>query len=168
MQELLIVDGYNILNNWKVLDNLKKESLEHAREKLIDMLINYGALEKLKVIIVFDGHKVKGGLGTTEDIAGTQVIFTKEGETADSVIEKLVHQLSTTVKIYVATSDWEEQRIVLGKGALRISARELETKVVKLAKRVDAYTTRNNLKDRSLDRYLTEDVKTALEKWRRR
>jgi predicted RNA-binding protein with PIN domain len=166
-QEVLIVDGYNMINAWKDLERLKNESLLHAREKLIDLLINYGSFCQLKVIIVFDGHLVKGNTGTREKIQEMEVIYTKEGETADSVIEKLVHQLYG-LKLRVATSDWEEQKIVLGKGALRVSARELELQVKQAGRVIEGYYEDRAYPKGKLDHFLPEDLKQKLERWRRR
>lgn len=128
MEAVLLVDGYNVINGWPELDKIKEENLEHARDKLIEILSNYGSFKGLQVIVVFDGHLVKGGVRTSEIINGVEVIYTGEGETADAVIEKLMHQLPPSVQAYVATSDWNEQKIVLGKGALRLSVRDLHKK----------------------------------------
>ena len=54
------------------------------------------------------------------------IVYTKEHQTADSYIEKFISTLSKYDKIQVATSDYAEQQIILGKGATRIAARELK------------------------------------------
>lgn len=168
MDEVLIVDGYNIINNWDELNKLKGESLSHARERLIDIMASFGALKGIQVIVVFDGHLVKGGVRNSEFISGVEVIFSGEGETADSVIEKLMHQLPPNVKrVYVATSDWDEQKIVWGKGAIRLSARELLLEVQKLHKEAEkCYINKQKVKQ-PLDSYLNVNVVEILEKWRR-
>jgi len=77
------------------------------------------------VYVIFDAHRVPG-LGRTYKQQKLTVIYTKENETADECIERLVGELSGRGRhIYVATSDLVEQRVAFGKGALRISAREL-------------------------------------------
>lgn len=124
-QEYLLVDGYNIINAWSALALFKEEDMEHAREKLIELLSSYQMYKGIKLILVFDAHLVKGGLESRTFNSPVEVVFTREGETADSFIERLVYELSEKCKLTVATSDWEEQRIVLGKGASRVSAREL-------------------------------------------
>lgn len=168
MDEVLLVDGYNIINNWDELNKLKEESLSHARERLIDIMASFGALKGVQVIVVFDGHLVKGGVRHSEIISGVEVIFSGEGETADSVIEKLMHQLPPNIRrVYVATSDWDEQKIVLGKGAIRLSARELLIEVQKLHKEAEKQYINQQKGKRSLDSYLNLNVLEILEKWRR-
>ena len=51
------------------------------------------------------------------------MVYTKEAETADQYIEKVTHELGKKHKVRLATSDALEQIIILGHGALRISAR---------------------------------------------
>ena len=123
--DVLVVDGYNIIGAWDELVRLKKRSISDARDRLIEILSEYKAYSGLRIIIVFDALYVKG-LESKLAIDNLEIIFTKENETADDCIERLV----TSVKhvknqVYVATSDYAEQRTVLGRGALRISAREL-------------------------------------------
>ena len=107
----LIVDGYNIINDWEELKALSVEDLDAARERLIHYIIEYSQYHGKRAIVVFDAYNVKGGA---------------EHQTADSYIEKFISTLSKYDKIQVATSDYAEQQIILGKGATRISARELK------------------------------------------
>lgn len=127
--ELLLVDGYNIINAWDILKDAQKISLETAREKLIEIMADYSAQMGIRVVIVFDAHQVKNIRRTSYNIYGVEVIFTKEGETADHYIEKVVEAIGRVEKVRVATSDWVEQQIVLARGAARISARELYNEV---------------------------------------
>lgn len=168
MDEVIIVDGYNIINYWDELNKLKGESLSHARDRLIDIMASFGALKGIQVIIVFDGHLVKGGVRNSEFVSGVEVIYSGEGETADAVIEKLMHQLPPNIKrVYVATSDWDEQRIVLGKGAIRLSARELAIEVQKLHKEAEKLYVNDRRSKQFLDSYLNVNILEILEKWRR-
>lgn len=123
-KETLFVDGYNIINAWPELMSLK--DLEHARDKLVDILAGYGAYKNYKIIVVFDAHSVPGADSCEKVFDGVEVVFTGEGETADSYIEKSAYMAAQMGdSVYVATSDWAEQMIVLGYGAYRLSAREL-------------------------------------------
>jgi len=128
-REYLIVDGYNIINNWPDFAGVRGQDLAHAREHLAEILANYQALSGKQVILVFDAHQVKGP-ETVEYKNGMQVIYTGQGKTADQVIEQLVYSLGKGYAVTVATSDWLEQRLVLGKDGLRISARELRLLVM--------------------------------------
>lgn len=123
--DVLIVDGYNIIGAWDELVRLKKRSISEARDRLIEILSEYKAYSGLKIIIVFDALYAKG-LESKQAINNLEVIFTKEKETADECIERLVDSVKHVKnEVYVATSDYAEQRTIFGRGALRISAREL-------------------------------------------
>ena len=96
---------------------------------LIDRLRNYQGFHQKPVIVVFDAYKVKGNPGSVEHHGGLSVVYTKEAETADQYIEKVTHELGKKHKVRVATSDALEQIIILGHGALRISARAFHQEV---------------------------------------
>lgn len=123
--DVLIVDGYNIIGDWEELKKLKKRSISEARDRLIEILSEYKAYSGLRIIVVFDALYVKG-LESKQAINKLEIIFTKEKQTADDCIERLVDSVKHVKnQVYVATSDYAEQRTVFGRGALRISAREL-------------------------------------------
>ena len=122
----LIVDGYNIINAWEELRDLAKTDLENAREKLIDNIIEYAEFTGRKAIIVFDAYNIKNSKENIEERKYITVVYTKEHQTADSYIEKFISTLSRYDDVKVATNDYAEQQIVLGKGATRVSSRELK------------------------------------------
>lgn len=125
----LFVDGYNIIGSWSEFDDLRDESLEEARKLLIDILTEYAATSRQKVVIVFDGYRVKGSRGSQEKNKWLQIIYTAEGVTADMAIERLVSRLPKYSECYVASSDRLVQETVLSQGGLRISANELRNLV---------------------------------------
>ncbi|SJZ60158.1 hypothetical protein SAMN02745116_00883 [Pilibacter termitis] len=129
-KQLLIVDGYNMIGSWQELVLLKKlEQLEEARELLLFELSNYAKFEHLQVIVVFDAMHVPG-ISRSYDKYQLEVVFTGEGETADSYIERLaVEKNNVLTQVSVATSDLAEQWAIFSQGALRVSARELYQKV---------------------------------------
>lgn len=165
MAEIIIVDGYNALNAWPSLTVLRGENFEHARDKLIDILAEYGALKGIEVIIVFDAHRVKGKR-KEETVPGAKIIFTKEHETADHYIERLLSQLPPRSQVWVATGDAVEQSIVLGKGACRLTIRELFFQV-EGDKKVSRQHYRRPVEGHCLDGRLEDDVRRYLEKLRR-
>lgn len=128
-KEYLFVDGYNIINNWSNLRELSKQSLETARNELIDILAEYQSFTGIKIIIVFDAHLVKGSMQKKETLKGIDIVYTKEKESADHYIERTLDVIGRTKKVRVATSDWIEQQVVMGRGGTRISARELKLEV---------------------------------------
>lgn len=132
MKEYLLVDGYNIIFSWEELNDLAKENLDGARNKLMDILSNYQGYRKNIVILVFDAYKVKGGQGSVMEHHNIHVVYTKEAETADQYIEKVTHNLAGENYVTVATSDALEQLIIMGKGAIRMSAKDLKEEMTRV------------------------------------
>ena len=124
--DYLLVDGYNIIHAWDDLRAIAREDLDAARLRLIDRLRNYQGWKKNKVIVVFDAYKVKGNPGSVERAGEISVVYTKEAETADMYIEKTSYTLSKEHCVRVATYDGLEQMIILGHGAVRVPAAELQ------------------------------------------
>ena len=127
--EYLLVDGYNIIFAWDELQRLAAQDIAAARGALIDILANYQGFRKCRVIVVFDAYKVKGNPGSVQTVHGVKVVYTKEAETADTYIERATYELRRERRVRVATSDGPEQVIILGHGALRISARAFHAEV---------------------------------------
>ncbi len=127
--EYLLVDGYNIIFAWDELKAIAKDNLDAARSQLINKLCNYQGYRLCELILVFDAYKVKGTHREVEKFGNISVVYTKEHETADTFIEKAVHKLCRNNKVRVATSDGMEQVIILGNGALRVSAEEFHEEV---------------------------------------
>lgn len=125
IKRYLVIDGYNIINAWDELRDTAKDDLENAREKLISDIIEYAEFTGRKAIVVFDAYNVKNSMEKVEERKYITVVYTREHQTADSYIERFITSLSRYDDVRVATNDYAEQQIVLGKGASRISAREL-------------------------------------------
>ena len=136
--EYLLVDGYNIIFAWDELNALSKESLDAARHKLMDILCNYQGFQKCVLILVFDAYRVPGSPGSIEQYHNIHVVYTKEAETADLFIERVTHEIGRNRRVRVATSDGMEQIIILGHGALRVSARMFLEEVQNVEKQIRA------------------------------
>ncbi|OLS02161.1 NYN domain-containing protein [Tissierella creatinophila] len=166
-KEYLFVDGYNIINSWEKLKIKKDINLEEARDELIELLAEYHHYSGIKIVVVFDAQFVKNNLGNEVDYKGIKVIFTKERETADHYIEKVLDKVGRIKRVRVATSDWLEQQIILSRGGTRISARELEVEIenkMKIINKNIKYT--NKINDSSLER-LDEELLNKLENWKK-
>ncbi len=125
----LIVDGYNVIFAWDDLSELASHDLESARIKLVNILANYSAFVGISTVCVFDAYRVKGGEGEKYTKNNVRVVFTKEHETADVYIEKLVSDIGKNDSVSVVTSDGLIQISAIRMGVLRISAREFERDV---------------------------------------
>ena len=166
-EEYLLVDGYNIIFAWEELKELAKSDLKSARDKLMDVLCNYQGYKKCTLILVFDAYKVEGGPGSVMQYHNIHVVYTKEAETADQYIEKTVRRIGRNHHVTVATSDAMEQVIILGQGAVRMSAPGLKEEVELALQEL----RKEHLEKRQHDRnylfdYLTKEDAKRLEKVR--
>lgn len=149
--EYLLVDGYNIIHAWDELKELARADLSAARKALMDILSNYQGFRKCEVIVVFDAYKVKGNPGSVSKYHNIHVVYTKEAETADNYIEKVTYELGRKYQVRVATSDGVEQLIILGHGALRVSARMFRMEIEQAEGQIADLIAQNNRKNRKLD-----------------
>ena len=128
-KERLIVDGYNLIFAWDELRKLASESLDSAREKLIDKMINYSGFTNRETVLVFDAYKVPGGQGEKYDSANLHVAYTRENESADLYIERLADEIGKDEAVRVVTSDSLIRLTALRAGVLRISSKEFQVEV---------------------------------------
>ncbi|MBQ4075834.1 MAG: TetM/TetW/TetO/TetS family tetracycline resistance ribosomal protection protein [Clostridia bacterium] len=143
-KEFLLVDGYNIIFSWEELKAAARINLDQARLALCDLLCNYRGMKNCEVILVFDAYKVAGNAGAVEKYNNIYVVYTREAETADSYIEKTSYEISKKYHVRVATSDGMEQMIILGHGALRVSAQEFRREVEAAQGEIAAFLAQNN------------------------
>lgn len=153
IKQYTIIDGYNVIGQSAHLKEIAAASLEEARIQLLLEIANYNARITDEVIVVFDAYDV-----TTHEheevFHGLRVIYSREKETADALIERLVYDMYekhiTTIK--VVTSDLSEQHTIFGSGALRIPSREFinnlreeEANVAKDMQRMDSSKPRTRI-----------------------
>ena len=143
-EEYLLVDGYNIIFAWDELKKIAAENLDAARKQLCELLCNYQGYGKCRVILVFDAYKVKGGLGSVEKYHNITIVYTREAETADAYIERATYEIGRQHRVRVATSDGPEQVIILGHGALRLSASAFHEEMAEVQKQIGDTVFRNN------------------------
>ena len=125
-ESYMIVDGYNVIFNWKELKELSDVNLDSARGKLIDILSNYQGYTGCHMLVVFDAYRVKGQSAKQDKYQNVEIAYTAENQTADSYIERVVHNIMSdeAKNVTVVTSDGWVQRIISGEGALRMSTHE--------------------------------------------
>lgn len=167
--KIIFVDGYNVINSWPNLKKQRDYTFDGAREKLVDTLHNYSVFEGCKIIIVFDAYKVSRSIEKKENINNNiSVVFTKDGETADSYIEREVHNIGRKYEVYVVTSDYLEQQIIFQRGAVRVSSLEFYNEVLKTENKISL--GRREIEDNKkniLGDNVDEDVYKKLEAMRR-
>ncbi|SDR15541.1 hypothetical protein SAMN05216232_0014 [Virgibacillus subterraneus] len=164
---VLVVDGYNIIGAWEELQKLKEKDIGQARDRLIELMAEYQSYSGCRVIIVFDAYYVKG-IESKHKSYNVEVIYTKENETADECIERLVKGLKNVKnQVYVATSDYAEQRTIFGRGALRKSARELYIEFKDIEREIEKDIEVHKKVQPKIRIPLKKEVHEKFEKWRR-
>ncbi len=138
MVEYLLIDGYNIINTWGMLEGNDKHSFERARDALIDIMHNYRGYTGHRITIVFDAYQTESKKRTIEVNRNLTVVYTKKNESADVYIERFVNDVMEkspkNTRVWVATSDHLQQTIASSKGALIVSAMELRADVERTKK----------------------------------
>ncbi len=138
-KKYLIIDGYNVIFAWSDLKKLAQTDLDLARETLIHVLSNYKAFTQTELVLVFDAYRVAGNAGSRQDHNNIHVVYTKEHETGDAYIEKLVSEIGKNYNVRVVTSDGLIQLSAARFGVLRVSASEFEREVDSVHEKITEY-----------------------------
>jgi len=121
--QLLIIDGHSVIFQWPELRGLHDRKGFAARERLVHLLSRYQDISGVTVAVVFDG---KGKQASKDVETNTiQVFYSKSGQTADSIIERLVAKYATSHQVVVATDDFLERQTVEAFGGLWMSTDQL-------------------------------------------
>lgn len=137
-REHFIIDGYNVIHALPELASCAGD-LAEARDRLLHLLMEYGAYEKYDMTVVFDALFASGEEHREQVAPHFEVIYTGEGVTADSCIERLAYTaVRAGREVHVVTSDGAEQSLILGAGAYRITSPELRRSVKKAKKLMKA------------------------------
>lgn len=121
--EYLIVDGHSVIFAWPELRRLHDRRTSLARDALVKQLRDYQDWTGVHVVVVFDG---KGSeIGAIADPGEIQIFYSRAGQTADSIVERLASKYGERFKLLVATDDYLEQETAGASGAECISAEAL-------------------------------------------
>nr|WP_314667952.1 NYN domain-containing protein [uncultured Oribacterium sp.] len=135
----ILVDGYNFLfakEEWKAL---AQTDLMAGREQILPLLSEYAAYHDVDLYLIFDAYRVKSNPGKTLQLdSRMQVIFTKEGESADFALSKMANDFSQSgYPVVVVSSDQAVQiQGFSGKGAIVYSSKEFALQVEDMKKRI--------------------------------
>ena len=143
-KEHIIVDGYNLIFAWDELKALASERLDLAREKLMDILSDYAGFTGAKMVLVFDGFRTPGNPGSRTDYHNIAVAFTKDGETGDAYIERIVNEIGRNYTVRVVTSDNLIRLSALRSGVLRCSSGEFKGEVEWALSQIEEVLKRTN------------------------
>lgn len=144
LKKYAIVDGYNMIFAWDELKALASESLDLARTRLQDILINFAAFTRTEVVLVYDGYRQKGNIGSHSELNNIQVVYTKDGETADAYIERLVDGIGKNYRVRVITSDNLIRLSALRSGVLRTSSKEFSEELIRVQGEIKEFLEKNN------------------------
>ena len=131
-RRLVILDGYNLIFAWDTLTEVANHSLEKARETLLDILASYAAYTKTELMLVFDAYRVPDGTGSDFVRDGIRVVFTKQFQTADAYIEKVIHELGPDYTVRVVSGDYLLQISAVTAGVSRMTPKEFVSEIVKV------------------------------------
>ncbi|MBO5931713.1 MAG: NYN domain-containing protein, partial [Clostridia bacterium] len=135
-KHMVIVDGYNVIYAWESLREVAEFSLEKARETLMDILSNYVAFTKTELTLVFDAYLVPDGAGSEITHDGYRIVYTKENQTADAYIERMMHELGPNHNIRMVSGDKLLQFSAVHSGILRVTAAEFEAEVTAVGEEI--------------------------------
>jgi predicted RNA-binding protein with PIN domain len=118
-ERFLIVDGHSIIFAWPDLRKLHARRPSLARQSLVKRLRDYQDWTGVRVVVVFDGKGAQ--VSASSDPDDIQVFYSRAGQTADSIVERLASKYATRFDLIVATSDYLEQQTANAFGAESIS-----------------------------------------------
>lgn len=138
-RNMVIIDGYNLIYSDDELKKTAEYSLEKARDDLMDVLSSYVAYTKTELILVFDAYLVEDGRGTEFMHDGYKVVFTKEDETADTYIERIMHELGPDYSIRMVTGDRLLQFSAVHSGISRMTAKEFLEELTRIGNEITEF-----------------------------
>ena len=115
----LIVDGHSIIFAWPELRKLHARRSSLGRGALLKQLRDYQDWTGVHVVVVFDGKGKK--VEATSEPADVQIFYSRSGQSADAIIERLASKYAKRYELMVATSDSMEAETVHACGAESIS-----------------------------------------------
>jgi len=124
---ILIVDGHSMIFQWPELSSRYAASGAAVRDSLIRLLTGLQDATDWTVAVVFDGKGVKAN--TPEEPLAIKVFYSKSGQTADEIIERLAAKYARDCDVTVATDDHLERLTVESFGAVSLSSRQLQSEI---------------------------------------
>lgn len=162
----LIVDGYNVLHADDRYRRLAEQDLDTARARLVEDVAAFSAGE-WRATVVFDGGGNARSDGAPHHVAGVTVLFSREGESADSVIEALASRSRERgERVTIVTSDAATQWTVMRGEAVRMSSAEFIREVRDTGDDWMAYSPTGARKGTVQER-IDDDVRSVLARWAR-
>src|SRR4051812_38843422 len=99
----VLVDGYSLLHGWPELAEGRPRHSAAARHALIQMLAQYADAGGTPVTVVFDGSQPRGGPPSVEHHSNVEILFSRAGQTADQIIERVTYRMKPYGEVLVVT-----------------------------------------------------------------
>lgn len=138
-RNMVIIDGYNLIYSDDTLKSTAAYSLEKARDDLMNILSSYVSFTKTELVLVFDAYLVEDNKGTELLHDGYKVVYTKENETADTYIEKLMYELGPDYSIRMVTDDRLLQFSAVHSGVSRMTAKEFLEELTRIGNEISEF-----------------------------
>lgn len=146
----ILVDGYSLLHNWLDVAPGKPRHSALAREELINRLIRYHDACGTPITIVFDGASVSPELDPLPSTPEVEIIYTRAGQSADQLIERVAHRLSASGEVLVVTDDFAERETVASGGGMISSCsnfiQTVENSLTELEREIKNYNQQERVK----------------------
>jgi len=117
----ILVDGYSLLHNWPELAPGKPRFSAAARDELVRRLTLYRDAIGTPITIVFDGANADIRLSTVESTPEMEILYSRAGQTADDIIERVTHRMSAYGEVLAVTDDFAERDTVIAMGGMASS-----------------------------------------------
>jgi len=141
----ILVDGYSLLHSWPELAPGAPRHSPAARDELIQILTQYSDASGTPVTIVFDGAGRRGGAGPKESTDAVEVLYSRPGQTADQIIERVAHRMKPFGEVLAVTDDYAERDTVISMGGFASSCenfiRTIESALHDLKREVSHYNS---------------------------
>jgi predicted RNA-binding protein with PIN domain len=144
----ILVDGYSLLHNWPELARGKPRHSAAARDELVRVLRQYRDTIGTPITVVFDGAGAPPGTPKTESSAELEILYSKAGQTADDVIERVAHRMQPHGEVLVVTDDFAERDTVLSLGGTASSCLNFIQTIERTLTELQGDLKRHNLKER--------------------
>ena len=143
----ILVDGYSLLHQWPEIASGKPRYSLAAREELIHKLTQYHDACGTPITVIFDGASDGPGLPSTPDV---EVLYSRAGQTADQIIERVTHRLKDYGEVLVVTDDHAEKDTVTSVGGMTSSCMNfintIESALADLNREISNYNRREREK----------------------
>lgn len=126
MKRLIILDAYNYIFYFHEQKSMENEYLSSLRDSLISEMDEYSKFTAIHMIIVFDGHFSREGGSFHKRSDAVDVLYSKKGQSADSIIERLSKNVKSYDSVFVITSDYNQQKVIFKDNVFRKSIREFK------------------------------------------